>query len=371
MEQNDLNITEKMKNRRFFTLIFALLLLCGEALACTSAIVSAAKSSEGVPMLWKHRDSKEWDCNVAYIQGERFAYTAIVSLSHHKTFCGINEKGFAVMNTVSANTSCEDKSIKSPIAVQLMGEVLGKCGSVEEFEAWLKASNGKRGYVTNYAAGDSTGAVAYFEVNQMGYTRYDVAKREEGFDVRSNFSFAGDKPRGTSQMRYDITMAQMNGKSVYTPYEFIDYSRNYMSNNGACPLDEPGNIVLDNTTIARYTSAASAVMVCDADNPRMLVLVGHPAATMAVPVYVKAKTALPRCVSGTAMLELGNEFRERVYAELPERNFELNKPVINRVLKVECVCEMPSKLPQDIVAFNAEIDKKFAKHAKRVRKILR
>ncbi len=361
-----------MKNHRILPLLIALLTLCGEALACTSAIVTAAKSSEGVPMLWKHRDSKEWDCNVAYIQGERFAYTAVVSLSHHKTFCGINEKGFAVLNTVSANTSLVDRSIKSPHAVHLMGEILGKCGSVEEFEAWLKASNGKRSYVTNYAVGDSTGAVAYFEVSQMGYTRYDATEREEGFDVRSNFSFAGDKPRGKSQMRYDVTMAQMKGKKVYTPYEFIDYSRNYLNNEGYCPLDEAGSSIVDNSTIARFTSAASAVMVCDAENPRMLVSVGHPAATMAVPVYVKAKTALPECIKGEAMLNLGNEFRTITHKGNAKdiANMEYDKVRIEKAVKINTVCKMPSELPKDIEKFNAKIDKLFAKHAAKVRKVL-
>ena len=361
-----------MKNLRVLFAFLLLIGLYGESQACTSAIITAAKSSEGVPMLWKHRDSKEWDCNVAYIQGERFAYTAVVSLSHHKTFCGINEKGFAVMNTVSSNISRVDPSIKSPIAVELMGEILGKCGSVEEFEVWLKASNGKRSYVTNYAVGDSTGAVAYFEVSQMGYTRYDATEREEGFDVRSNFSFAGDKPRGKSQMRYDVTMAQMKGKKLYTPYEFIDYSRNYLNNEGSCPLDKAGSSILDNSTIARFTSAASAVMVCDAENPRMLVCVGHPAAVMAVPVYVKAKSALPECVKGVEMLNLGNEFRTKTHkGDAKEiEKMEYDKARIEQIVKINTVCKMPSVLPKCIEKFNAKIDKLFAKHATKVRKVL-
>jgi predicted transcriptional regulator len=112
-------------------------------------------------------------------------------------------------------------------------------------------------------------------------------------------------------------------------------------------------------------------MVCDAANPRMLVAVGHPAAAMAVPVYVKAKQAIPQCVGGNAMLELGNEFRSKVYKNITKGEDELDKATIRKVVAIETKCEMPSLLPQNIAKFNAKIDKQFAKHAKKVRKVLK
>lgn len=361
-----------MKNLRLFLILFAVLALCGEGYACTSAIVSATKSSEGVPLLWKHRDASKWNCHIAYVEGGKYAYTALVSLNGKNTYCGINEKGFAVMNNATYNFPIPDKTFKSKNAVRSMGDILSECATVEEFEAWLAKSNGKRSYATIYAVGDPSGAVAYFEVGQEYYKRYDVSERQEGFDVRGNFCFSGiEEKRGLSINRYNIAMNQMKERAMFTPHDFIDFSRNYMTMDGSCILDEPNSVVKAQTSIIRYSSAASSVMVCDAENPRMLVAVGHPAAAMAVPVYVKAKNAIPECVSGRAMLDLCNDFRTKTYKNSSKTQVEMNKPLIGKVVKIETTCKMPSEYPKNITKFNNKIDKLFAKHAKKVRKVLK
>lgn len=357
-----------MKKLRIIMAILVALAYSIDVLACTSAIVAASKSSEGVPLLWKHRDASSWNCRVAYVEGEKYGYTALVSLDDKYTYCGINERGFAVLNTVSHNIAKTKKGSQKGSAISLMGVILAECATVEEFEAWLTKSNGKRRYVTNYAVGDPSGKAAYFEVSQDGFVRYDLEKRAEGFDVRSNFSFSGDMvKRGDSVPRYDIAMNQMRGKATFAPHEFLEMSRNYQNTAGGCVLDEPKRVVEDNTSIARFTASASAVMVCDAENPRMLVAVGLPQASMGVPVYVKAKTALPQCVSEGAMLALSNEVRAKTYKALPEKRSRLDKATMGKVVSVKTICEMPSTYPSDIEAFNARIDKAFEEHAKRVR----
>ncbi len=352
-------------------LCFATLFAWSESVACTSAIVTAAKSSEGVPMLWKHRDSRKWGNVVAYVEGEKYAYTALVSTNGLATYCGINEKGFGVMNNATYNVPIPDESIKSKGAIGLMGEILGKCASVAEFEEWLKMSNGKRGYSTIYAVGDPSGEVAYFEVSQTSYTRFNAAEREEQYDTRGNFSFSGEEKDKRGVLRYESAKRQMKGKSVYTPQELIELSRNYINKDGFCILNDPKTEETDSNVIARYTSAASAVMVCDAKNPRMLVMSGHPSASMAVPVYVKAKNALPTCVSSRAMLELGNDFRANTYTKPENKKYQLNKTVVNKVVAVNTICDMPAELPKNINKFNAKIDKLFAKHEKSVRKAMK
>lgn len=359
------------KNLRFLVALFIALAAYGEISACTSAIVTAAKSSEGVPLLWKHRDASTWDCQVAYVEGEQYGYTALVSLDGKYTYCGINEKGFAVLNTVSHNIAKTKKGTLKGSAISLMGEILGECATVDEFEAWLAQSNGERRYVTNYAVGDPSGKVAYFEVSQDGFVRYDATERKEGFDVRSNYSFSGNmEEKGPSTPRYDIAMNQMRGKSVYAPHDFLEFSRNYQNCEGGCVLDESDRVVKDNSSIARFIASASAVMVCDAENPRMLVAVGLPQASMGVPVYVRAKTAIPECIAGTALLDLCNEVRAKAYKKLTDDESELNRELMRRVVEIKTVCEMPSEYPEDIDKFNAIIDKKIAAHIKAVRKTI-
>ena len=354
-------------------LLLATLLNGGEAAACTSAIVVASRSKAGVPMLWKHRDSSSWACHIEYIEGEKYGYTALVSQSREAAYCGINERGFAILNTVSENLVNDRKVSHGGGALRVMASVLGLCATVEEFEAWLAATNGKRSYVTNFAVGDASGAVAYFEVWREDFKRYDAAENAEGFDVRSNFSKAGNMVTpGPSVSRYDITMRHMTAKKHYSPYEFIDYSRSYEQRDGSDALESEGTIIVDDTTVARYTSAASTVALCDAENPRMLVTVGHPVAGVVVPVYVKAKGAVPACVSGkgNGSSLLADEFRTKAYRKLSETEYEVNKPLVKHVQKIKTRCAMPRRMPRDIDRFNAAVDARFEKHAARVRKVL-
>ena len=104
----------------------ALISICIESLACTSAIVASHRSSEGAPLLWKHRDSDDGNSRVEYVQTDKYAYTAVVPNNKtHATavYMGINEKGLAVMNTATkklptateeeyAACSCEQTTYK-------------------------------------------------------------------------------------------------------------------------------------------------------------------------------------------------------------------------------------------------------------------
>ena len=362
--------------KRFFSILmlFAMLASWSSAEACTAALVSVKKSSEGVPMLWKHRDSPDWDCRYEHIQGEKYAYTALISKDGKKTYGGINEKGFAILNTVSENLKADTTITVKGIAITRMANALAVCATVDEFEELLRKTNGKRRYVTNFAAGDPSGALAFFEVNSHSYKRYDVSDREEGFDVRSNFSFTGDMVTpGPSVPRYDIVMRHMKGKKSYNPYEFIEYGRNFENGAGVNVMEAPGTFVCNDLTVPRYFSVADMVAVCDKDNPRMLVVIGHPTTAMAVPVYVKAKGAIPQCAGGAGgrtALDLSEEARAKIYRQIDELKFEVNKPLVNELLKVKSVVKMPSKMPKNIEAFNAKIDALFEKHAAKIRKVL-
>lgn len=360
-----------MKNiGRLLIIIFALSVF-GESNACTSAIVSAAKSREGVPLLWKHRDSPDWDCHVEYIEGGKYAYTALVSKDKRYTYCGINEEGFAILNTVSENLVKSPQIATGSGAIANMATALSVCATVEEFDAWLAKSNGKRPYVTNFAVGDATGALAYFEVWCENFKRYDVSERKEGFDIRSNFSYSGDmKNPGPSVPRYDIVMDQMRKKKSHTPYDFYHYSRNFVLRDGTQALDAEGVFVCNDITVPRYFSVASMVMVCDKENPRLLAMVGHPVVGIPVPVYVKAKSAIPACVAGRTALELSEAFRSKAYNKIAELKYGVNEPLIKALLKYGAQYKMPSQQPKEIDKFNAKIDKFFAKHAQKVRTVL-
>ena len=364
-------------------ILVSLLLLHGASLACTSAIVAAHRSSEGVPLLWKHRDNGKFpNTRIDYIADGTYAYSAIVPNNEkyaRGVYAGVNEKGFGVISTATKNlpesTPEEYKACKRRrMRGGAMWNGLRECATIEEFEELLKKTKRSRRSHSNFGVGDATGAVAYFEVWDVGYRRYDVSERgNDGFDVRSNFSHTGDpKKIGTSKRRYDLIMKEMaEHKGNFSPSDFIGYSRSYNSIKYGDILTAKGRHVCSNHTVPRYTTVGSFVMVCDGKNPRMLVMNGHSVSSLAVPVYVKAEREIPQCVKGDAMRLLSNDFREKAYYKNSDNKVILNKDVISAVLAVKHPkIEMPSEMPKDIRKFNSRIDKQFAKHEKRVRKVL-
>ena len=96
--------------KRIIVALLAVLAFAVDGRACTSAIVTAQRSSEGAPLLWKHRDSNPGISRVEYITGGKYAYTAIVPNDEHyaeAVYAGVNERGLGIMNTaiISMQTS--------------------------------------------------------------------------------------------------------------------------------------------------------------------------------------------------------------------------------------------------------------------------
>ena len=360
-----------------FVFVFALFV---EALACTSAIVAAQRSSEGVPLLWKHRDWKLANTHVQHIEGGKYSYTAVASSKKgsKSIYAGINEAGFGIINTATKNlpksseeeyNACERKQIST---TAMWHRALRNCATVEAFEKILRTTKRRHKFNTNIAVADGTGAVAYFEIWDLDYRRYDVAERAEGFDVRANFSFAGDdEKRGASTRRYDVIMQEMSKhQGVFAPQDFFGYSRSYNSCKYGDILANNDEYICNNYAVPRATTTGVFVLVCDAKCPRMLVEIGHSVSGVAVPVYVQAKHNIPKCVGGKAMEQLSNDFIAKAYMKVGKKSV-LQKEVVRKVLKVkQPKVEMPKVMPTDIAAFNAKIDKAFAKHEKKVRKVL-
>ena len=103
------------------------ILLGAEALACTTAVVSAGASSSGRPMLWKQRDARDACNTIAHVKGERYSFTALFPTSdtlHTKAYAGINAAGFAILNNLSYNLNPEGKKLDTRAGL-VMTEALG------------------------------------------------------------------------------------------------------------------------------------------------------------------------------------------------------------------------------------------------------
>ena len=366
--------------KRSLLILISLFLLHGVTLACTSAIVSAQRSSEGVPLLWKHRDNSFSNTRVDYITGGKYAYTAIVPNNknyNRGVYAGINEVGLAVITTATGHlptaTPEEYKACTLTLKKGISRRALRECATVDELEEMLRTCKRLRGFASNLGIADATGAVAYFEIWDLGYRRYDATDTPDGFDVRTNFSHKGDpRKKGASKRRYDLIMKEMSQhKGNFTPQQLINYARSYNSYRRGNILDNNDLYVCANHTVPRYSTVASIVLVCDGKNPRMLVMNGHSVSSLAVPVYVKAKHNIPQCVKGDAMRLLSNDFRAKAYYDIADNIHILNKEVVRKVLAIkQPKINMPKEMPSDIKAFNEHIDKLYIKYEKRIRKVL-
>ncbi len=369
--------------KRLSLLLFLLVALYFDSTACTSAVVAPQRSSEGVPLLWKHRDNSRFiNTRIEYIDDGKYAYTAVVPNTENYAkglYGGVNEKGLGIISTATSNLpESTPEEYKACTLRRMRGGAmwngLRECATIEEFEELLKTTKRSRRSHSNFGVGDATGAVAYFEVWDVGYRRYDVSDSgNEGFDVRANFSHCGNpEKKGSSKHRYDLIMNEMTAyKGKFTPQDFIGYSRSYNSIKYGNVLDLDKNYYCSNHTVPRTWTVGVFVVVCDGNNPRMLVMNGHSAPSLAVPVYVKAKENIPECVHGDAMRLLSDDFREKAYTLVADKKRLLNRELIRSVLEVkQPQIEMPSEMPSNIKAFNAKIDKAFAKYEKRVRKVL-
>ena len=68
---------------------------------------------------------------------------------------------------------------------------LGKCASVDDFAALLDSLPRPMGVRTNFGVIDAAGNGAYFETDDNGYTRFDLADTPDGVMIRTNYAYSG------------------------------------------------------------------------------------------------------------------------------------------------------------------------------------
>lgn len=290
-------------------------MVCGvgqfNAQACTSAIISGKLTRNGRPILWKHRDSGCEDNKVERISAtdSTFSYVALLNATDSlcaEAWCGLNEKGFAIMNTASYNLK-NDTVTKVDCEGLLMSEALGRCVSVDDFEALLKSHAKPLGVEANFGVIDALGGGAYFEVGNSQYTRFDVPE-DSGWLVRTNYSYTGRKDEGYGYIREqnakDLLAPHIKSRDIEPATFTEELSRTYYHSLLGRDYTQSGETwLVDQDFIPRRTSCASCVIegvneAKDARRCTMWVELGLPQCAEVRAVWC-AEDGVPTDVRGT------------------------------------------------------------------------
>ncbi|MDE6272238.1 MAG: C45 family peptidase [Muribaculaceae bacterium] len=179
-----------------------------EAIGCTSAIIGAEASASGRPLLWKHRDTSTTDNKVEYVAaGEDggYSYVALFNAKDRQlkeAWTGMNEVGFAVMNTASYNIKDDNVPAKNMDKEGLVMTIaLKTCRTVDDFEELLRSLPRPMGVEANFGVIDALGNGAFFETNNHSYVKFDLKDAPGHVLIRTNYSHSGRPNQGYGYVR--------------------------------------------------------------------------------------------------------------------------------------------------------------------------
>lgn len=209
------------------SLIILFMAAAGDALGCTTAVISARASATGRPMLFKQRDSSVKFNYVDFFPAtdSTFAFTGVVNTrdeERESVWSGANTEGFAIMNAMSYGLS-PLVTDNRPWEGIIMKRALEICRTVDDFEEYIKSLPQPNGLESNFGVIDAAGGAAYFEVHDFGYTRFNVEDSVRGYLVRSNYSMTGREGEGHGYDRFVIATSKMvSHEGGFTPEWLID-----------------------------------------------------------------------------------------------------------------------------------------------------
>jgi len=298
------------------TLALTLPAWCGDE-ECTTAVIAGGATHDGRPILWKNRDTDSPSNKVVYVRETPYAYLAVVDAQYPSgrvAWGGLNERGFAVINSMSYNLPHQGGEY-SDLEGLIMAEALRKCATIDDFELYIKANLGPEfGSRANFCVIDAQGGAAIFEVHNHGYRRLNADTTAERYLLNTNFSRSGPADKGLGYLRFDreteLFASQPAGSLSHT-FVLQTVARDL----GHALLRSPSRAdwkslpaaqpywVHSNSTINRGITA-SVILIHgvkkgeDPANATLWVMLGEPVCSIATPLWVGAGDTPPELREG-------------------------------------------------------------------------
>ena len=303
-----------LKSTVFILLIFSTIYPSN---ACTIAVISGKYTADGRPILWKNRDTWAVHNQIMYFTDGKYKYMGLVN-SGDKTgksvWIGMNETGFAIMNSASYNLNLGDTVKLSGWEGRLIKQALATCATVEDFEKMLKDYPKPTRLEANFGVIDAQGGAAMFEVSNRGYVKFDANDPKVapfGYIIRANYSFTGKfGPESSGYIRYNTVNEQFYNAvstNTMTP-RFVMQDVTKGLKHSLLKIDlfqQYANIPANTPTftffhdfIPRRLSASAVVIegVKKGENPELTTMwasVGFPLTSIAVPFWIAGGNDFP------------------------------------------------------------------------------
>lgn len=299
-----------MKRILFVYLFLGGLLLHEAGNACTSVIVSGKATPDGRPLMWKHRDTGTRYNHITFEKGEKYNFLGLANSdsTDYDIWTGVNEAGFAIMNTASFNLKDDDVQ-EMDHEGRLMRRALEICKNQQDFEHFLDTLSRPMRVEANFGIIDAYGGAAYYETNNTRYYKKDVNDPNlapDGYLVYTNFSFEGRKDEGYGYIRYESAkkiFADIYPQGLTPRSIFQEVSHSFYHSLFRKDMKEEKNTEwqLEQDLIPRFESTASIVIqgVKKGMNPELTTMwteLGYPPTAIALPLWVKLGEKQPELV---------------------------------------------------------------------------
>lgn len=254
-----------------FISLFLISFFSLESLGCTSAIIGAEMNPSGRPLLWKLRDTSNTDNKIEYVESQdgTHAYVALFNAGDkqlQEAWMGMNDVGFAIMNTASYNIK-DDNIPENEMDKEgfLMTTALKNCVTVNDFAHLLESLPKPLGVEANFGVIDAYGNGAYFETNNYDFVKYDLKDSPNHVLIRTNYSHSGRDNEGYGFVR------EKNAESLLKPYiESKNITPEILTENISRSfyhslfqkdfLNDEEEWIIDQDFIPRYKSTATIVI---------------------------------------------------------------------------------------------------------------
>lgn len=155
-------------------------------------------------MLWKIRDTEEYDNHIRRFDSFMGTYVALVNdndISGDQVWGGHNSHGFGIMNSASFNVNTGYHGDLKDQEGYIMKRALEECQTLADFEALLDNLPKPMGLASHFGVIDADGGAAFYEVNNETWTKFDANEDTRGYILRTNYSETGVENKGYGYVR--------------------------------------------------------------------------------------------------------------------------------------------------------------------------